>query len=336
MATDTMKRVVKKMMAVSLILVLISRSGVIWAAPSTGITTVSITKNTIAALPSCLHYRIVGVCFWLVCNFGCSVATTLKVDHYLPDVVITTYPEFGTDPWVEMNKTLDKVSYKTGNKIYSALNAGMEIKKGAMNSADSSDGDIRLEEVNVIGNPAVAGISNRSLLTGQAVPLLPYYQSQLDSAEWRSGLAEQFYPEAWIPGKDDVGTFLINEWGAVYPRQAFIMQPNVGKASTVIAVRGGNIATTPAFNHLAQNLAAAPCPEQDCTTAGPILSDAPKTQWQMLRPETQTTCQAKIDYEVRPSWIEHQPDDQTYAWVVWREYRGCINGPGQYLGSVGG
>jgi len=302
---------------------------------SNSINAFTITKDTLAALPSCLDYQVVGVCFWLVCGFGCHIEKTLKVDHYLPDVVITTYPKYGKDPWTEVNKTIDVVDHNVGNKIFSASNSGMQIKGGSFSSANSSDSDVKLREVDVIGNPALAVLRWKRLLKGQASPYAPYYQSQLDAKEWRSGLLEQLYPDSWIPGKDDVGTFLLDEWGATYPRTGFIMQPNVGKASAVIAVRGGNIASTHSFDHISKDFAANPCPEEDCTTAGAILSDASKTKWQMLLPTPQTTCHAKIDYSARPSWVKHQPDDQTYSWVVWREYRGCINGDGVYLGSVG-
>lgn len=300
------------------------------------INTFSITTDTLEALPSCLHYKVVGLCFWLVCNFGCYVTTTPKVDHYLPDVVITTYPKYGSDPWFEMNKTIDVADHAAGNAAFGILNNGMDIKSGSINSAQSSDDDVKLREVDVVGNPALASLHWGLLLTGQATPYVPYYQSQLDADEWRSGLLEQLYPQSWIPGKDDVGTFLVNEWGATYPRQGFIMQPNIGKASAVIAVRGGNIATTSSYDHVSKNLAANPCPEEDCTTAGPILSNTPKTEWQMLLPDSQTTCHARIDYKAMPAWVKHQPEDQTYSWVVWREYRGCIDGGGHYLGSVGG
>jgi len=306
------------------------------ALASKSINTLSITTDTLRALPSCLHYKVVGLCFWLVCDVGCFITTTPKVDHYLPDVVITAYPKYGSDPWIEINKTIDVADHAAGNALFGLLNNGMGIKNGSFDSAGSSDNDIKLREVDVIGNPALAFLHWRLLLTGQATPYVPYFQSQLDAIEWRSGLLEQQFLSAWSPGKEVVGTFLVNEWGSTYPRQGFIMQPNVGKASAVIAVRGGNIATTESYDHISRDLAANPCSDEDCTTPGPILSDTPKTQWQMLLPDSQTICHAKIDYKAMPDWVKHQHDDQTYSWVVWREYRGCIDGSGLYLGSIGG
>ncbi len=37
-----------------------------------------------AACPDCIDYRVVGVCYWLLCTpFGCSVKTSVKVRHFI-------------------------------------------------------------------------------------------------------------------------------------------------------------------------------------------------------------------------------------------------------------
>lgn len=301
---------------------------------SNSMSTVSITTDTLEALPSCLKYKIVGVCFWLVCGFGCSIETTPKVDHYLPDVVDTVYPKYGSDPWPVVNHTIDLAGHAAGSAVFKTTD-GYEMKSGNFNSAGSHDSDIKLKEVDVVGNPALAILHWHYLLNGQATPMVPYYQSQLDASAWRSGLLEQLYPQSWIPAYEDVGTFLVNDWGSTYPRAGFLMQDNIGKAGAVLAVRGGNIATTESFDHIHKDLDSNACPEEDCTTAGPILSQAPKIEWQMLLPNEQDSCTDRIDTSAHPIWTKDQKLDQSYSWIVWREYRGCINGDGTYLGSVG-
>ncbi len=323
---DALHKVVR---ALALTLMLFSPTVVM----ASSINSATLTTDTLAALPSCLHYKVVGVCYWLICGVGCSVNTTPKIDHYLPDVVATVYPTYKSDPWFLVNHTIDVADHLAGNAVYKILNHGMQIKGGAMNSAGSNDSNIKLREVDIIGNPALSALHAHYLLRGQATPMMPYYQSQLDADEWRSGLLEQLYWQSWVPG-NDVGTFLVNEWGSTYPRQGFLMQANVGKASAVYAVRGANIATTASYDHVSMDLASKHCPDEGCTTAGPILSDTPKTEWQMVLPNPQTVCHAKIDYTANPAWTVHQPDSQTYSWIVWREYRGCIQGKGVYLGST--
>ncbi len=339
-----MKNIKQKLRQISLIVCSIlfligSVNGFASNDANNSINTFSITADTLAALPSCVHYKIVGQCFWLVCeSIYCRVERTNKVDHYLPDVVVTTYPGYKKDPWFEVNATIDVASHATGNAIFKSLNNGMEIKKGVYSSANSSDSDTKLNEVNVIGNPALMAVGSMGnwLLKGQVTPYMPYFQSQLDATEWRSGLSEQLYPQSWIPGKGDVGTFILNEWGSIYPRQGFIIQPNVGKAAAVMAVRGANIASTHSIDYVfSQDFAAKPCPEHDCTVPGKVTNKSPKTQWQMILPNKQTICHKRIDYDGNPSWTKHQKDDQSFAWVVWREYRGCIDDPdGSYIGSI--
>ena len=59
-------------------------------APSFALTTATIAASTLS--PNCLEYRVVGICFWLRCSsFGCSVETSVKVRHFVPDAVVSSY-----------------------------------------------------------------------------------------------------------------------------------------------------------------------------------------------------------------------------------------------------
>src|SRR3546814_2222132 len=56
-----------------------------------------------ALSPDCLEYRVVGICYWLYCTpFGCSVRTSVKVRHYVPDAVVSSYSNTGENPWLEV------------------------------------------------------------------------------------------------------------------------------------------------------------------------------------------------------------------------------------------
>src|SRR3546814_7544173 len=55
------------------------------------------------ASPDCLEYRVVGICYWLYCTWtGCTVRTSIKVRHYVPDAVVSSYSNTGENPWVEV------------------------------------------------------------------------------------------------------------------------------------------------------------------------------------------------------------------------------------------
>jgi len=71
------------------------------AASAFALTTATIVASS--ASPGCLEYRVVGICYWLYCSWsGCSVRTSLKVRHYVPDAVVSSYSNTGENPWMEV------------------------------------------------------------------------------------------------------------------------------------------------------------------------------------------------------------------------------------------
>lgn len=52
-----------------------------------------------AASPDCISWRISGICYWLLCTpFGCSVKTSVKVTHFIPQAVVSAYLSPGAIP----------------------------------------------------------------------------------------------------------------------------------------------------------------------------------------------------------------------------------------------
>lgn len=65
------------------------------------INTATITGSVLS--PDCLSYRVQGICYWLYCTItGCTVRTSIKVQHYVPDAVVSSYANTGENPWVEV------------------------------------------------------------------------------------------------------------------------------------------------------------------------------------------------------------------------------------------
>jgi hypothetical protein len=65
------------------------------------LTTATIVPSVMS--PTCMDYRVVGVCYWLYCTpFGCKVKTSPKVGHYVPDAVVSSYGNTGQSPWIEV------------------------------------------------------------------------------------------------------------------------------------------------------------------------------------------------------------------------------------------
>lgn len=52
-----------------------------------------------SASPSCISWRVSGICYWLLCTpFGCTVKTSIKVTHFIPETVVSVYQDKGKNP----------------------------------------------------------------------------------------------------------------------------------------------------------------------------------------------------------------------------------------------
>lgn len=81
-------------------------------------TTVEIVTNTIAAYPSCLGYELKGACFWLWCTlYYCEIRTSIRIAHYVPDAVVSTYNDPTMHPWTEIGKPLSTALSQVGSAL---------------------------------------------------------------------------------------------------------------------------------------------------------------------------------------------------------------------------
>jgi len=193
---------------------------------SVKLSTAQVVQATLAAIPACLKYKIIGLCFWKVC-FGpyCWIEETLKVDQYLPDAVVSIYRQENTNPWDYANLFIDPIAKQIGqSEVHSIM--GFNMGFGNQSNSQPEEQNTHFKEADLIGNPAIALFSAmRSVfLPSQATTFMPYYLSQADSYIWRSPLIETFlYPGSLVPGLHAVGS-LIDNWGNVYPRTGIIDQ----------------------------------------------------------------------------------------------------------------
>ncbi|MCP4040979.1 MAG: TIGR03756 family integrating conjugative element protein, partial [Gammaproteobacteria bacterium] len=80
-----------------------------------------VAKTTVGAL-ACMRWMPIGMCFWLRCSWtGCKVKTSLKVGHYNPDLVISSYNELGGNPWLEIRATLGLAQKAVATGLLGAL-----------------------------------------------------------------------------------------------------------------------------------------------------------------------------------------------------------------------
>ncbi|NWN46715.1 TIGR03756 family integrating conjugative element protein [Pseudomonas sp. MAFF 301514] len=286
--------------------------------PSMALDTGSITSSALS--PSCLEYRVIGICFWLLCTpFGCTVKTSTKVRHFIPELVVSSYATTGSNPWTEMASLSSPIS-------------GAEGGGNLITPNTQRDNLPRFKNVDAIGHPGgwaatqLASQSGYACASG-ATALMPYYLSTLDSLAWRHGIPESLYPESLMPGIREIGRQVSGStWGNVYPRQGFLVQPDDFKAAAVMAQRAGDFITRNWQPHV--YLPLTPAPREGYWPPGPIVeNDASTHKWQLLYPLVQPTC------AIFPSGPV-QSADGGYAWSLWRPYSCCKREGQTFLFSI--
>jgi len=278
----------------------------------------SITSSVLS--PSCLEYRVVGICFWLLCTpFGCTVKTSTKVHHFIPELVVSSYATTGNNPWTEMAALSSPIS-------------GAEGGGNLITPNTRRDNLPRFKNVDGIGHPGGWAATQLASQIGYAcasgaTAFMPYYLSTLDSLAWRHGIPESLYPESLMPGIREIGRQASgNMWGNVYPRQGFLVQPDDFKAAAVMAQRAGDVITRNGQPHVYVPLT--PTPRDGYWPPGPIVeNDASTHKWQLLSPQILSMC------TIFPS--DPVPSaDGGYAWSLWRPYSCCKREGQTFLFSI--
>ena len=115
-----------------------------------GTATPAILATTVAGFPSCIAWRPTGVCFYQHCTIvGCSIRTSIKVSHYVPDAIVSTYADPLNHPWTDVGKPFSSVLSGAGSTlIRSPLDAS------ANTASDTKAKKIAtVKAADAIGNP---------------------------------------------------------------------------------------------------------------------------------------------------------------------------------------
>lgn len=283
------------------------------------------TITTSALSPDCLAYRVLGVCFWLQCTvFSCDIRTSVKVGHYIPDAVVSSYSNTGANPWSEV------ASMSPPNSTAEAGGDGTTNEKHENNLAKFKNSD-------VIGHPASLIFDSFAqsfgyTCEGAGTAFVPYLLSTFDTLAWRYNLPEMFYPESLVPGRREIGArTTLNLWGNVYPRGGFLHHVDDYKAAAVVAQRAGDIVTRRGQVHVYNPLLPlVPINTGGYWPAGELVeSDDSTGKWQELVPRLSSTC------AVFPNSDTHtQAVDGAYTWALWRPYRCCKREGQLFLFSI--
>ncbi|ECI6770177.1 TIGR03756 family integrating conjugative element protein, partial [Salmonella enterica subsp. enterica] len=111
-----------------------------------------------AVTQDCISWRVSGICYWLFCTaFGCTVKTSVKVTHFIPEAVVSTYVAPGGNPWTEM-AFVSQTAGGLENVVTGALSG---VTAGGANPADMKNpgqrkSNIRFKYADAIGHPATS------------------------------------------------------------------------------------------------------------------------------------------------------------------------------------
>ena len=275
-----------------------------------------------ALSPDCLEYRVVGICYWLYCTpFGCSVRTSVKVRHYVPDAVVSSYSNTGENPWQEV-------------RAMSMPNPTAKAGGDGTTNHDNENNLAKFKNADVIGHPAGMVFSQFASASGYTCEgagsaFMPYLLSTLDTLAWRYNVPEMAYPEALVPGLREIGTRTgLNLWGSVYPRGGFLHQTDDHKSAAVVAQRAGDIVTRRNQIHVYRPLLASA--RDGYWPAGALIeTDASTGKWQELTPTLSNSC---VVFPHSRTRVQARQGD--YAWALWRPYACCRRRGQVFLGSV--
>jgi len=135
--------------------------GTLAPAPALALTTPGMLGLTAKALPSCLSYKVEGVCFFLRCKLAaCWIETSIKISHYVPDLVVSTYNEPLRHPWVDLGMPVAVATGAAGSTVMGRL---LDSSAG---SADTPSAMTNFKSADAIGNPSAM---LASMLTGSGV-----------------------------------------------------------------------------------------------------------------------------------------------------------------------
>ncbi|MGP3220726.1 TIGR03756 family integrating conjugative element protein [Serratia bockelmannii] len=286
-----------------------------------------------AVSPSCISWRVSGICYWLFCGFhGCTVRTSVKVTHFIPEAVVSTYNSQGGNPWREMSM-VSQASDGLESSITGALSG---VSAGGGNNELKTPGqrktNLHFKYADAIGHPAtsiiggsIPGYSCRSA----AMPFVPYFLSTLDSLAWRTGMPESLYPEALVPGQREIGSQAgANMWGNVYPRSGFVTQVDDDKAGAVVAQRVADIITRSGQPHVYQPLIGQR--SEGYWPPGSVQENTGTRnhKWQRLSPQLSQSCAVFPDGDHPPA------ADANAAFALWQPYSCCQRRGQRFLYST--
>jgi integrating conjugative element protein (TIGR03756 family) len=169
--------------------------------------TKEIFTATISAVPQCFRWRPKGICLWLKCTwFSCNVESTFRVQHFTPDVTVSTWHDPATHPWKDYGRVIAQRLDGVGEKLIGGIGgAGSVFRLDSAGTKTKNDRDTRnfiFRGTDAIGNPAnvVQGVLTGNFGTGSG-PDSVAVPTPAELARWFTEFPAQVAQQwASIPG----------------------------------------------------------------------------------------------------------------------------------------
>ena len=79
-------------------------------------TTPALMAEAVSSFPACGMWHSSGLCFFLVCGWGCHIVTKPRFSHMRPDLVVSTYHDLDNHPWPGIGLPLGQIALQGPSK----------------------------------------------------------------------------------------------------------------------------------------------------------------------------------------------------------------------------
>jgi TraU protein len=219
-----------------------SNSTTSMSAEPTETTTSEIFQHTVQGAFECFRWTVRGICVWLVCQyFSCSVDTTIRVQHYTPDVTLSTFHEPQLHPWSDYGRRIATATPGIADQILNALpasvgggsgsalgnlttdSAGTKTERQPTQSKDRQSRSHVYRGADAIGNPvnfvqgAITGNFGTSGSGPSSVPVPTPYELMMWLTDFPNQVADQWasIPSSYSTGQLNYVRQQNNDWSGI-------------------------------------------------------------------------------------------------------------------------
>lgn len=151
---------------------------------ASGMTIADLVESGVKGIPGCIDYCLVGVCTHLVFQlFSVSVYISPRVEHNIPEFVVSAYRENGQQTWNEWRLVFSEAQGTVSDRAFSLISPAGELGGYGSYTEEHSIYDRQeiFKEADIIGHP-LALIP--ALLAGETISLTdPNDGESIDSEE---------------------------------------------------------------------------------------------------------------------------------------------------------